>query len=393
MIKRQTGFTPLERSSYHLNGIRKHIARMWLKSQPNFQTGFTLIELLVAMVMFVFVIVAASNVFTSLLTQFKQQSKIAETNVEGIIGLELLRVDIEHAGFGLPWVIPGTVIYAEVGVGNDGDVYNDSPGNPPRAILGGEGAGFNLSDELIIKATNIARSDTAQRWTWLRVGNIKRIWLSDDFVGTDNVIVISPGSTNANSRTLVVDSAVATNWDTTYSATSNFAPGSMNNTNLIYGIDPDTPLLMPFNRADYYISTANVPARCAAGTGVLIKSVIEQGTGDRGGGLPLLDCVADMQVVYLLDTGAFAPASFTSALTAGQIRDQVRQVRVYILAHEGQRDPDFTYDATNNPVTVGPPTGEGRPFDLTSDFTTPNPYWQDYRWKVYTLVQIPNNLE
>ena len=50
--------------------------------------GFTLVELLITMVVFVFVIAAASGVFTGLLTQFKQQSKIAETKIEGIVGLE-----------------------------------------------------------------------------------------------------------------------------------------------------------------------------------------------------------------------------------------------------------------------------------------------------------------
>ena len=66
------------------------------------QDGFTLVELMITMVVFVMVITAASNIFSGLVNQFKQQSKIAETNIEGIVGLELLRYDIEQAGFGLP---------------------------------------------------------------------------------------------------------------------------------------------------------------------------------------------------------------------------------------------------------------------------------------------------
>ncbi len=89
----------------HYNNKEKRMIRR--------EAGFTLIELLITMVIFILVIAAGSQIFTGLLTQFKQQSKIAETNIEGIVGLEILRQDIEHAGYGLPWVIPTGVTYSE----------------------------------------------------------------------------------------------------------------------------------------------------------------------------------------------------------------------------------------------------------------------------------------
>lgn len=67
------------------------------------EEGFTLIELMITMVIFVLVIAGASSIFTGLLTQFKQQSKITETNIEGAVGLEILRRDLESAGYGLAW--------------------------------------------------------------------------------------------------------------------------------------------------------------------------------------------------------------------------------------------------------------------------------------------------
>ncbi len=73
-------------------------------------------------------------------------------------------------------------------------------------------------------------------------------------------------------------------------------------TRIVYGVDPDTDLRMPFNRADYFISNANVPQRCAPNTGVLEKVVVNQNGGGLTNFLPLLDCVADMQVVYRRDT-------------------------------------------------------------------------------------------
>ena len=80
-------------------------------------------------------------------------------------------------------------------------------------------------------------------------------------------------------------------------------PGEPYSANIVYGIDNVIPV-RPFNRAEYYIqSAAAVPQRCAPNTGVLVKAVVaHDGTGTTPTLLPLLDCVADMQVVYGLDT-------------------------------------------------------------------------------------------
>jgi prepilin-type N-terminal cleavage/methylation domain-containing protein len=384
------------------------------------EQGFTLVELMITMVMFVFVIAAASQIFTGLLTQFKQQSKVAETNIEGIVGLDILRRDLESAGYGLPWAIPATAQYYEVPTGGAlaYKAYNGCPtaepcSEVPKAVTEGGGAGWNGSDELAIRGSNVARIAAAQAWTTLRTGDAKRDNLSGEtLAGTDAVIVISPGSNSANSRTLVVSSADNTDWDTTYNATANFAPGDAADIRVIYGVDSGNGnLRMPFNRADYYVTrdvnddgTIDVPLRCAPNTGVLVKSVLThvgrpasattpaKAAGERWDFLPLLDCVADMQIVFSLDTdanGEIDSQTYTVAgLTAEQLRDQLKDIRVYILAQEGQRDPNFTY--ATNPVTVGE-FDAGRNFDFT---TVANPItnWQNYRWKLYTIVVKPNNL-
>jgi len=69
----------------------------------NRQSGVTLLELLIVMGIFMIVIAAASQMFVSLLSDYKQQSKITVTNIEGILGLEMMRRDVENAGYGLPW--------------------------------------------------------------------------------------------------------------------------------------------------------------------------------------------------------------------------------------------------------------------------------------------------
>ena len=370
--------------------------------------GVTLVELMITMVIFVLVIAAASQIFTGLLTQFKQQSKIAETNIEGIIGLEIMRRDIAHAGYGLPWVIDAAVAYNEAAAGYN-DCAGTAPCNPPRAILSGNGAGVvNGSDELIVKATNIARNGAAQAWTRLGVWNTKRNGLSgESFDNSDRVIVLSPGTTDANRRSLVVSG----NFYAIYNATAAFAPTDATETFFVYGINrgSDSPVpwtpRMPFNRADYYISTSNVPSQCAAGTGVLSKNVISHTDGSRADNLPLLDCVADLQVNFWLDTNADGNIDWPPSdnigtgglnLTAQQIREQLKEVRVYVVAHEGQRDINYDFSMNNTREFLSALEvlgGTSRTIEFINLKTlVGDPDYKYYRWKVYTIVVKPSNL-
>jgi prepilin-type N-terminal cleavage/methylation domain-containing protein len=358
------------------------------------ETGFSLIELLIVIAILGFVLAAISDMFVGLLRGYKQQSKITETNIEGVIGLEMLRRDIQSAGYGLPWIIPAGTTYSEVtNVTAPAYFYNDAS-NPPRAIL----SDFDTSGRayLVIKAINVARNDACTKWTHLLStgGTITTTtWtpLSENLKSTDWVIVISPGTPATTSRTLVASGG----FFTTFGSLSLAGFSSSDENRIIYGVDPKT-VRMPFNRADYYVNNTSVtiPGRCAQGTGILMKAVLNQGDGGfSGSSLPLLDCVADMQVVYNLDTDLDGQANlFSNGLSpliydAQTIRDQLKEIRVYILAHEGQRDMSYTH--TINPMLVGESATGGRLFNFATNGIT---NWQNYRWKVYTLVVRPNSL-
>jgi len=366
------------------------------------KTGFTLVEMLLVIGILGLVLAASSDMFVKLLNEYKQQSKIAETNVEGIIGLELMRQDIERAGYGLPWVMGG-LTYNEAS-NAPGNGYNDSTANPPRPIVSGNdvsenGTDFIDSDYLVIKATNISRNASAQRWTHLTTTSGAKVWdvpagmPSDNPATTDNVIVLSPGAVVADERTLlqmgIFDSAHSVSWRP---AAEDPQP------RFVYGISDSAPR-MPFNRADYYVTKdrVNVPNRCAPNTGVLVKSTISHANGNLADHLPLLDCVANMQVVFRLDTNADGavdlPTDDISTLSAEQIRTQVREVRVYILAHEGQTDNSFTYRNSSSmagctsptQIYVGDPAiGMGGCFDIGTNV--------HYRWKVYVIAVYPKNM-
>ncbi len=381
--------------------------------------GFTLVELMITMIIFVIAIAAASQIFTGLLTQFKQQSKIAETNIEGVVGLDIFRKDIAHAGLGLPWNVRGIADSNGDGVINFTDtvpgyteasnttdinapynppIYNDAPNNPPSGFKSGVLA--NGSDVLVIKSASAATNNAAGKNTRLApAAPFVRNWAlyTEDSEDSDRVIVLSPGSTDANSRSLVVNGG---SYHTRYDTVSSYAPADKTDVRLVYGISPANAansLRAPFNRADYYISAANVP-RCATGTGVLVKATLNHVTGALSE-MPVLDCVADMQVIFLDNNGVphndlstLTDTNGNGAIDADETRNQLREVEVYILAHEGQRDPNFTFNnftGAGNSVIVGRTAILGRDFDFAAldiaDYT-------NYRWKVYTISVQPDNL-
>jgi prepilin-type N-terminal cleavage/methylation domain-containing protein len=392
----------------HYNGKKKMIIKR--------EDGFSLVELLITMVVFVLFMVAASTVFTGLLTQFKQQSRQAETNIEGIIGLEIMRQDIEGAGYGLPW--NGIIAYTEVT--SNPFSLNDATTGIPKGIISKNSATFsspndifNGSDYLVIKSVTVARNSASSKWTRLSYSSpYVRTWttagettpVSENLQSTDRVIVLSPGGSTTQ-RQLIVNS---TAFSTTYSGVTSlpWRPVDDTETRLVYGVDPGNNLRMPFNRADYFIrkydSSGNdlAPKRCAPNTGVLMKATVNHNNGSFTY-LPLLECVADMQMIFGIDSdsdGDFEPGvsgstdSYSEDLTtstAQTIREQVKQVRVYILAHEGQKDITFTYPSPT--VSLGGDVGLGQTFNLASAIGDPD--YKYYRWKLYTIVVTPNNLE
>lgn len=353
------------------------------------EEGFSIIELMIALAIVALVLAAATTFFIVSVNQFKVQTKIVETNVEGILGLELLRQDLEGLGFGLPW--------------NNLETYTERPGmanlstledasNPPRAVLSIDNASFtvNRSDYLVIKSVGVGLDNAAGKWTTLTQSNTKRTWAppEENIPANNYVIVLSPGSTDTNRRSLVKS---GTTYYTTYNdaGTNAFKPVEPYSANIVYGIGDAVPD-RPFNRADYFIDNSDVPQKCAPNTGVLVKAPVthDGGTGSTPTLLPLMDCVADIQVVYVLDTNADGVRDDwendirTLLPAAADLRTQLMEVRVHILAQEGQMDPAYTSPETSFYVGSG---GRGRNFPISGSLLK-------YRWKVYSIVVKPMNL-
>ena len=392
------------------------------------QSGFSLVELIITMTVFVITIAAATSIFVPMLTQFKQQSKVAESQVERAVGLDILRRDIEQAGYGLPWVIPAAVTYDEAEVEgktpwvdrdyNDGPPTNPTRGseltgnsNPPGAIRSGNNVALNNSDVLVIKASIIATNEPASKWTYVigvpGGGHVVNVWGSpvEDLNNGERVIVMIPMRGTTNQRMLVHNAGVFSLQFNDAGFPSAFVPSTEHDIYLVYGIDPDTNLRMPFNRADYYVripaGAGGMPPRCANGTGVLYKGVVNQADGLMNE-IRIVECVADMQVLYGWDADEdddFEPwvGGSTDVYLENindresfQVRERLKEVRVYLLAHEGQRDQGYNFSGYNGACANCILVGE---FGMGSDFNLAIfPDFQQYRWKVYTVVVKPANL-
>jgi len=175
---------------------------------------------------------------------------------------------------------------------------------------------------------------------------------------------------------------------------------------LIYGINnPDNTTSSesaPFNRVDYRLYTgSDTKSECAVGTHTLGRAVMRQ-SDDVMYSYPLLHCVADFQVGFGLDTDTPKDGKIdtwtqdiTTLTTAKDARDQLKQVRVYILVQNGTKDKDYDYPHATIPVgetiTINGNTFKVGRIGPDFDLTTITDY-KHYRWKLIKLVVEPKNL-
>lgn len=393
--------------------------------------GFTLVELVVVMAIFISVLIVASSGFKTVLTQVGQQSKQMETDIGSVVGLEVFRSDLQNAGYGLPWAFrttPSAAKYTEVVSGDSGTpmtasfwpsgqsplTYNDAGVGTgvPRAVLSGATTFNGGSKYLVIKSLSVASSTLGTQKKSVQVaytdaGRSTNVWgdstrdFKDDSdpAATERVIVLrNTFIDRLPTRELQVNGGNFSTYFKQRQYTTLTLPHSSGDMFEVYGVDAATEPRMPFNRADYYVyRPPNPPPVCAPNTGVLYKAVVNHGGGYSE--MPLLDCVADMEVVYGVgDPGSkevtlhqtTVPWTGSIVTQAQDIREQLKEIRVYILAQTGRKDTGYSHP--DSIVNVGETFSgvlQGRAFNLATQIGTG---WQNYRWKLYTIVVRPQNL-
>ena len=387
------------------------------------QAGFTLIEMVIVTAIFVIVIIVVSETFSRLFSRATSLSNREESNIEGIVGLEMFRKDLVQAGFGLPWDFAGDTppVYNEA-TEDPANLYNDSGtvNRIPRAILAGNnlvvaGGPLPNTDYLVLKGTPLARNDTAQKWSYVKFGDPPKEWSNGSLNTGDRVIVLKRNfsETGYKSELMHVGDTFYCPYNTVGLPPA-FSPQVQGETFYVYGISPDQNPRMPFNRSDYYVKRpASIPQSCADNTGVLYKSEVINIAGTGGGTrleIPIMDCVADMQVVFgwdidgdgNIDTYSDADGSTTSGTgtqtqvkaaisDAEVLRNTLKLVKVYLMVQDGKRDSTYR---NSQKIIVGNETlGEEsltKKYEV-ADLDANN--WTNYRWKVYRIVVTPLNLK
>lgn len=416
--------------------------------------GFTLVEMLVVTAVFIVVVIISSDAFNKILSSSRKLTQSEESNIEGVVGLEMLRHDLAQSGYGLPWApvdFEGDITdsiqilpkYDETDLAlhknfNDGDPSPLGYISVPRAIVAGNNiaaaAGtYNLlagTDYLAIKAASVGRATASKRFTHVSYSSSggtpqarePRRWpaASDNIPNGSGVIVINRERDTSGKNyiaKLIYDPAATASTNYFYqtypSAGSalpvEVSPQRTQDLYIVYGIDDDD-LRMPFNRVNYFVARPNdtnkVPQMCAPNTGNLYKTTVNHSDGHLNY-LPILDCVADMQIVLgwnfsdttaVVDTYSNADGSVVSGIgatgnvqgalaNAATLRDRLKVIKVYVLAQDGRKDTSYT---SPSPIVVGnKDSGEE---SLTKSYNIAAAGWSNYRWKVYRIVVSPKNL-
>ncbi|MCM0083694.1 prepilin-type N-terminal cleavage/methylation domain-containing protein [Geomonas sp. Red32] len=294
------------------------------------EKGFSLIEMVMTMAIFSVVIMVVANSFSALLKFSSGLMKSEESNISGMVGLEMMRHDLSAAGFGLPtsYNISGVPNYSEVdGAHTLAAALNDSAtaGRIPRALVGTANAGIATdvgsdgvsyqslgnSDYLAIKGSSLGTQPAAQNWSYLNYTSAPpkapKTWptVGSNLNAGDAVIALDRSISSTTGGYDLLKDSTGRFW-TTYSPSglpASFSPLTPQDVVYIYGLGGSgTVPRMPFNRVDYMVATpttaGKLPAYCAPHTGILYRGVVRH--DPQGGNLeyqPVLDCVAAMRVV------------------------------------------------------------------------------------------------
>ncbi len=334
--------------------------------------GLTLVELLVALAIFAIVIAIIFNSYLSILKPQNQQVSIAENNMNRIVGLEVLRKDIEMAGFGLPWEVDTS--YSEAASNSSytpdpSDLNAKDPNEPPAFSFSNNGnTKANNSDVLVIRSTIAALNSVTTHWGYLY----------KDAYGNTHFNNLGDNSSIDGSSYFIVVEPVAMQFEKylTYNNISSF--DTEGKIYLVFGLS-DNGERMPFNRVDYYLKKpdTNFPKVCDNDTYILYRATINQSNGERNP-QPILECVKDFQLVFLCSNGVNACLD-----NAYDERKDLKQVRVFILLQDGKSDPNFEFKKT---IYI-----KDNDVDTSKSFT-PTGDEVHYRWKLIELIVNPLNI-
>lgn len=296
--------------------------------------GFTLIELLVTMGIVLIVLTAAYQSYIRLLRGFVVESTSAESQMANVVNANFLRLDIAHAGYGLAH-----------GEGNIPIEWDNSTNSLTiRSMIN------NLDQDTLgwVMCNNgtVIQNNNDSSWEGY-------VFLAED--QTLNTPIDDSNGTNCPSPETYLG----------YPYEISDPPSGCG------GVGTDQPCY----NITYELSSSQNLDTCADGTRNLLRKV-------SGNAKPILNCVADWQLAFELDTsgdGSIDTYETDDVDPSANDADQIKQVHVYALVQEGsyERDYSFSGDTSMDGVNLAlPGTGED----------------EHYRWKMQKISIKPQDL-
>lgn len=368
-------------------------------SGKGYQNGTTLTELIIALAIFSVVMAGVYSAYTAYVGHATREYKLAQSDIEILIARNLIERDIMMAGYGLADDYSGLIFNPEpMPLGGTDSIAPGSTVNP----IGGTypTTGLAGADSLYMMGTALGiYSRASQGWSYLK--NVTpfefRVWgdAREDIQVNDRVIYIEP-----NTKAIITDGIA---WRFVYPATPGFS-GNEGKGALLYGLSrpplgSGSEMPRPYYVVQYRLggAAADMPKTCARGTRSLQRVEMSHGASIE----PLLACVRDVQVAFGIDTSSPEDGTIdvwdnggilASSYDYGTLKRRMKQVRLFILVQNGNRDADFLYVNPENPsnpdrIRVGDMNlGIGRDISLTAE-------QRKYRWRLISVSMTPRNLK
>lgn len=333
--------------------------------------AFTVIELLVAIAITSVLLAAVYFTYNNLFKKSKYETYIAEAEIEKTIGLDLIRLDIEHAGFGITDVETCPTVRFGTSFPSPSDCDDD----------------LSFSQNALVIRSMINNTNQKEIG-WVYVDCTSGAW------PTGAPSLIDERMDNTNNNLIFIDATSGN-----FAATGTFGTCPGTGIYLAYPYDSLTNMdncvdLQYCHRIVYKLSSTTEDY-CHPSTRSLLRGI--DGTASSGGN-PILHCIGGMEVKVDIDTDSdgitdleyqdFSVLDINGdgVVASDEIINHLSRVHVYFLMQVGKKDPKFTFPKSTLSINEGGTTVE---FDLSSLIGSG---YQNYRWKIVKISVVPMNL-
>jgi type IV pilus assembly protein PilW len=351
------------------------------------QAGFTLIEVMIGLVIGLIAALVITQVFSTFEDKKRVTTGAADTQTNGTIGLYNIQREVQTAGYGLPIL--------------DGD---PAPKNPA-----------SINNSALLCTLPLLVDDDNNTAT--PVVDIFPIVINDGGTSGSDSIKVGYGTaefggistqltTSGNSVSGRLDVKSNLGCDRGSIVLYVDGPGSCRSSRMVVTNNPafDNQQLI-INKTFFNINPADAAHMPQTGTSKVscIGEFYEQVTfsvnnnqltrTDRNGAKDIISDIVSIQAQYgLAGLKSNQITKWVSTISAPDTRNQIRAIRVAVVARSGKLEKNVVTTACNSAANTGLctwPDSPGSPAPILDLSATPN--WNYYRYRVYeTIIPIRN---